>query len=81
MAKRTQFTWILLLAFTIIVGLISMSLANYAITLILILSALKFMGVAFEFMDLKAAHSFWKIAVTAFLAVFIGIVLIVLKSF
>lgn len=78
MAKRTQLTWILLLAFTVIVGLISMSSVNYAVTLILLLSLLKFIGVAFEFMDLRASHSFWKTILFIFLFLFMGIILVLL---
>lgn len=78
MVKRTQLTWIILLAFTVIVGLVSMSSMNYAIILILILTILKFLGVAFEFMDLKAAHSFWKTILLIFLFVFMGIVFVLL---
>lgn len=80
MAKRTQLTWIVLLLITVIVGLISMSFMNYAVVLILMLSAVKFLGVAFEFMEIRTAHSFWKIAVVTFLMIFIGITLIVFES-
>lgn len=78
MAKRTQLTWIVLLAFTVIVGLISMSSVNYAVALILILSILKFIGVAFEFMDIRSAHSFWKTILLVFLFVFMGIIFVLL---
>lgn len=81
MLKRTQLTWMVLLFFTVIIGLISMSFVNYAITLILVLTAVKFLGVAFEFMEIRTAHRFWKIAVITFLTIFIGTTLIVFKSF
>ena len=76
MAKRTQLTWIILLAFTVITGLISMASITYTIYLILVLSSLKFLGVAFEFMDLKSAHTFWKTSLLVFLFVFMGVILV-----
>ncbi len=78
MDKRTLYTWILLLVFTVLAGVLSDTVQKYAVVGILILSAIKFMGVAFEFMDLKVAHNFWKIAVMAYLLVFMGIVLIII---
>lgn len=38
--------------------------------LILVLSAIKFSFVAFQFMELKKAHAFWKGAVLIFLLIF-----------
>jgi len=78
MDKRTFYTWALLLVFTIIAGIVSRTVNNYAVVVILALSAIKFMGVAFEFMDLKVAHNFWKIAVTAYVLIFMGIILIII---
>ncbi len=78
MDKRTLYTWALLLVFTILAGIVSVTNLKYAVVAILVLSAVKFMGVAFEFMDLKIAHNFWKIAVSAYILVFLGIVLIMI---
>ncbi len=78
MDKRTLYTWALLLLFTLLAGITSGTAQKYAGVAILVLSAVKFMGVAFEFMDLKVAHNFWKIAVTAYILVFMGIVLILI---
>ncbi len=78
MDKRTFYTWALLLVFTILAGIVSRTVNNYAVVVILALSAIKFMGVAFEFMDLKVAHNFWKIAVTAYVLIFMGIILIII---
>lgn len=78
MDKRTLYTWALLLIFTLFAGIASGTTQKYAVVAILVLSAIKFMGVAFEFMDLKVAHNFWKIAVTAYILVFMGIVLILI---
>ncbi|HEY9168002.1 MAG TPA: cytochrome C oxidase subunit IV family protein [Lutibacter sp.] len=48
-----------------------------ASTIILTLFMLKFLGVAFYFMELKKAHIFWKSAVLIFMSIFLGIILIV----
>ncbi len=79
MVKRTLYIWVVLLVFTIVAGIVSSTAGKYAVVAILGLSAIKFMGVAFEFMDLKVAHTFWKVVVTAYLLVFLGIVLIIMK--
>ncbi len=78
MDKRTLYTWAILLVLTILAGILSGTVQEYAVVGILVLSAIKFMGVAFEFMDLKVAHNFWKIAITAYVLVFMGIVLIII---
>ena len=46
--------------------------------LILALSALKFLLVAFNFMELKKAHPFWKVLLVSCLTIFITIVSILL---
>lgn len=74
MTKRSLFTWIGLITLTLVTGLIFMSDLKYGVVLIMLLSAIKFMLVGFEFMEIKAAHNFWKIALTAFLFIFMVIV-------
>ncbi|MDF1517847.1 MAG: hypothetical protein RQ864_06520 [Lutibacter sp.] len=48
-----------------------------ASAIILLFFMLKFLGVAFYFMELKTAHVFWKSAVLIFVSIFFGIILIV----
>ncbi len=48
-----------------------------AAAIILVLFMLKFLGVAFYFMELKTAHIFWKSAVLIFMSIFLGIILII----
>lgn len=67
-----------LIALTIVTGLVSMSAMKYSAVLILLLAALKFMVVAFEFMEIKAAHNFWKVALSTFLFIFMVIVFVLL---
>lgn len=78
MTKRSVFTWIGLIVLTLVTGLVYMSTMNYSVILILLLSAMKFIGVAFEFMEIRAAHDFWKGALTVFLLFFIIIVYVLL---
>lgn len=70
---------ILLLALTILAALVvtlDVGLKT-ASTIILALFMLKFLAVAFYFMELKTAHVLWKSAVLIFVSVFFGIILIV----
>ena len=76
MNKQNTITWIILLVLTLISGWVSSTALTYMIPLILVLAALKFIGVAFNFMDLKKAHVFWKVLIVSFLVVFCGIILI-----
>lgn len=45
--------------------------------LILFLSGIKFLLVAFQFMELKKAHPFWKILTIIFIVLFIGMQLVI----
>tara|TARA_R110000787_G_scaffold15134_9_gene46896 strand:+ start:12325 stop:12561 length:237 start_codon:yes stop_codon:yes gene_type:complete len=76
MTKQNIRTWLLLLTLTVIAGLVSSTNIAYAIPLILVLAVLKFMGVAFSFMEMKKANLFWKVLIVSFLVVFCGIILI-----
>ena len=78
MTKQNISTWILLLVLTVIAGLVSSTSLTYLVPLILILAVLKFIGVAFNFMEMKKAHVFWKILLISYLVVFCGIVLVVI---
>ncbi len=77
MTKQNIITWVLLMVLTVIAGLVSSANSIYVIPLILLLAVLKFMGVTFNFMELKKANFFWKVIVVGFLALFVGIILIV----
>jgi len=48
-----------------------------ASAIILVLFIIKFLGVAFYFMELRKAHIFWKSAVLIFMSIFLAIVLMV----
>lgn len=78
MTKQNIITWVLLMILTVIAGLVSSANSVYIIPLILLLAVLKFMGVAFNFMELKKANVFWKVIVVGFLSLFVGIIFIAL---
>jgi len=48
-----------------------------ASAIILALFIVKFLGVAFYFMELKKAHVFWKSSVLIFVSIFLAIVLMI----
>lgn len=63
--------------------LISVVFSNYAngymVFGIMVLAALKFVGISFYFMELKKAHSFWKLGLLLFLILFVALVLLFVK--
>lgn len=68
-----------LLALTILAALVvTLDIGlKAASAIILVLFMLKFLAVAFYFMELKTANVFWKSAVLIFVSIFFGIILIV----
>jgi len=80
MQKKDSLTLILLIALTTITAIISGFYNKLEIiyTIILFLSAIKFLAVSFQFMELKRANSFWKVLISIFLIIFIGIISILL---
>jgi len=75
MTKQNIITWIILLVLTVVAGLVSSVSLTYIIPLILLLAVLKFIGVAFNFMEMKKANVFWKIILVGYLVIFCGIIL------
>ena len=76
MKNTATITWIILLVLTITSALVSKLESKYVVFIILILSALKFFGIAFQFMEIKKAHVFWKTIIIGFVFLF-GIGLLV----
>lgn len=76
MNKSTTITWIFLIMLTIASALISNLEGKYIVLLILVFAVLKFIGIAFQFMELKKAHAFWQVSVLVFLVLFITTLLI-----
>lgn len=52
---------------------------SFFVVLILGLSAFKFMLVAFQFMEMKKAHSFWKFFIVFYLFIFVSVISFILK--
>ncbi|MBX9806574.1 MAG: cytochrome C oxidase subunit IV family protein [Flavobacteriaceae bacterium] len=78
MKKPFIFTYILLILLTVVTALVSTSsaISKIAIFLIMGISAIKFLMVAFQFMELKKANSFWKIAVALVIIVIISLIIL-----
>ena len=70
MKNTSTLTWIILIVLTITSALVSKLESKYVLIVILILSALKFFGIAFQFMELKKAHVFWKTIIIGFVFLF-----------
>ena len=78
MKKELTYTFALLLLLTFATFLIVNLPLDYFIKkcLILALFSVKFLLVAFQFMELKKAHSFWKISTIAILII-INLIIII----
>ena len=75
MTKQNIITWVLLMVLTVIAGLVSSASISYMIPLVLLLAILKFIGVSFNFMEIKKANVFWKVLLLGYLIVFCSIIL------
>ncbi len=51
---------------------------KFLATAILLLSAIKFILVTFQFMEMKKSHSFWKTFIIIYLILFVGAVSVIL---
>jgi len=52
---------------------------SFFVTIILGLSSIKFILVAFQFMELKKANSFWRVFIVLYLLIFVSVVSLVLR--
>ncbi len=78
MKNTNIITWIILMLLTLTTAIIAgMSSAAY---LILMAAAIKFMLVAFQFMELKKAHVLWKATLTIVLIFITGIIMILVAK-
>jgi heme/copper-type cytochrome/quinol oxidase subunit 4 len=77
MKKSFIFTYIPLILLTAATALVSTSsaISKIAIFLIMGISVIKFLLVAFQFMELKKANSFWKISLILTLGLLIILIL------
>jgi len=70
--RKNSSVLILLVLLTISTAYFSVHFEKIAYV-ILLLSGIKFLLVAFQFMELKKSHLFWKILIVLFLVFFFGI--------
>ena len=78
MKNRDLILWILLIGLTLF-GFFSSESNLGSGTLVLFLvsaTAFKFLGVGFQFLELKRAHLFWKIGFIFLLSLYLGIVFV-----
>jgi len=79
MTKTISYTLVILIILTITTALVSNFIdLKVGVYFILLLAVLKFIYVAFQFMELKKAHAFWKIIVILYLIIFLTIMSILL---
>jgi len=79
MTKPISYTLLALIFLTITTALLSNFIdLGVGIFFILVISAIKFIFVAFQFMELKKANRFWKIALLVYLILFISIFLVLI---
>jgi len=82
MKKKDIYTLIFLILLTVVSAVFAEKSASvkYISLAVLLLSATKFLLVAFQFMELKKAHIFWKILLISYLSIFLLIVGILFPS-
>jgi hypothetical protein len=78
MHKKLLITYIALVILTFSGALLAGLTLNKSIVIaIVIITVVKFLTVAFEFMELKTAHNFWKVLLT-FYAIIISTIIMIL---
>lgn len=80
MKKTYIIVLIILLVLTIVSAVFSLSDFTYVAEIILGLAAIKFLLVAFYFMDLKKAHIFWKSSIIIFISIIVVFISFIIKS-
>lgn len=79
MKKHLTLIYGILLLLTIATAILSKFCINKtAVVFILALSGIKFLLVAFHFMELKKANVFWKASLSIFLVLLIGIIALII---
>ena len=79
MQKKLTYTYFILIALTLAGAVLaSFSVSKTIVAAIVVFSIIKFLTVAFQFMELKDAHIFWKILLTFYVCVLGGIMIILL---
>jgi hypothetical protein len=78
--RKATITYFILLLLTVSTALLSnnKNICQISTILIIVISAIKFLLVAFQFMEIKKANSFWKVSLTLVLTVIVLVVLVIL---
>lgn len=75
MKKQLTLIYGIILVLTVLTAILSQfRIHKIFVVSILAISGIKFLLVAFHFMELKKANAFWKVTLTLFLSLFIGII-------
>ncbi|AOW09431.1 cytochrome C oxidase subunit IV family protein [Flavobacterium gilvum] len=79
MKKTLILIFVLLIALTVATACISgfSTVSGVVGIMIMIFAALKFLLVAFQFMELKKAHGFWKISLLLTLGILIVLIIVI----
>ncbi len=80
MRKKDIYTLLILIIITTLTAIIATNFdaIKYISLTVLGLSVIKFLAIAFQFMELKKAHIFWKILLITYLSIFVLIIGVVL---
>lgn len=79
MKKSLLYTYGVLILLTLTTALVSNSIimSTFAVSLIMLFSAVKFLLVAFQFMELKKSNSFWKMSLSLVLGLMILLIILI----
>jgi heme/copper-type cytochrome/quinol oxidase subunit 4 len=79
MKKQLTKVYIALIILTLLTAILSNNnTSKIVIITILLISCIKFLVVAFQFMELKKANQAWKVSLSLFLFVLIGIIALII---
>ncbi len=78
--RKATITYFILLLLTVSTALLSnnKNICQISTILIMVISAIKFLLVAFQFMEIKKANPFWKVSLTLVITVIVLVVLVIL---
>ncbi len=75
--KKLNIILSVLILLTVIAAVTSELEMKYAVFALIGFAIIKFIGVTFFFMDLRKAHTFWKVAILIFLLIFTTSILLI----
>ncbi len=74
--KKSKITLVVLVILTVLSAAVSNYGGKYADTIILLLAGLKFIGIAYFFMDLIKAHVFWRVIIGVYVFMLLAVILV-----